>query len=184
MGYTGGGTPEPTYHHLGDHTETLQVDFDPQVLSYRDLLAIFWSSHDPGRRAWSVQYKAAVFVHEDEQEHQARETLEEVEAARRKPVRTEIQRAGPFYVAEDYHQKYYLRQDGVLMRDFRAIFGGDEAAFRESTAAARVNGYVAGEGTGMQLEEEIGLLGLSEAGRDRLAVRVRGGAGGSGCRIR
>jgi len=183
VGYTGGRSPAPTYHNLGDHTETLQVDFDPAVLSYRDLLEIFWRSHDPTRRAWSTQYKAAVFVATAEQERLAYESRELLAASLGKPVRTEILPAERFYRAEDYHQKYYLRADRVLAADFRAMFDGDEAAFVDSTSAARVNGYVAGDGTRAQLATEIDLLGLGEAGRSRLVSRVGDPAGGVGCSI-
>ena len=53
VGYSGGTRENPTYTALGDHTETLQIDFDPSVVSYRDLLAIFWAGHDPSAKPWS-----------------------------------------------------------------------------------------------------------------------------------
>ena len=86
---------------------------------------------------------------------------------------TRIEPLKRFFLAEDYHQKYYLRNDRVLMADFRAMFGEDETAFRESAAAARVNGYVAGGGTRAQLGREIDLLGLSEKGAAQLTSRAR-----------
>jgi peptide-methionine (S)-S-oxide reductase len=183
VGYTGGTTLGPTYHNLGDHTETLQVDFDPTVLSYRDLLEMFWRSHDPTRRAWSAQYKAAVFVASAEQERAAQESRDRLAGATKKTIRTEILPAGRFTVAEDYHQKYYLRSDRTLMADFRAMFGEDQAVFRESTAAARINGYVAGDGTRAQLSREIDLLGLGESGRARLLEKVGDGNFGGVCSI-
>jgi peptide-methionine (S)-S-oxide reductase len=72
-----------------------------------------------------------------------------------------------FYPAEDYHQKYHLRQDAVLIRYFNAIYPASED-FISSTAAARVNGYAGGYGTPEVLEKELDSLGLSEAGKDRL----------------
>jgi len=59
---------------LGDHTETVQIDFDPERIAYEDLLAVFWASHDPRRAPWSIQYKNVVFVHDDEQRRAAERT--------------------------------------------------------------------------------------------------------------
>ena len=166
VGYTGGTTVDPTYHRLGDHTETLQVDFDPTVLSYADLLLHFWRSHDPGRPAWSTQYKAAVFVHDAEQERLAWESLNNVSAGTPRPVRTEILPAQRFYLAEQYHQKYYLRGQRELRAEYLEVYPTLDELLG-STAVARVNGYVGGYGTHAQLAAEIEELGLSQrAGSD------------------
>ena len=89
---------------------------------------------------------------------------ERFEASLSRALATRIEPLKCFHPAEDYHQKYYLRNDRVLMADFRAMFDGDETSFRESTAAARVNGYAAGGGTRVGLAGEVDLLGLSEKG--------------------
>jgi peptide methionine sulfoxide reductase MsrA len=61
VGYAGGMKKNPTYRSLGDHTETVQIDFDPSVIPYGELLAVFWESHEPGSSTWSRQYMNAVF---------------------------------------------------------------------------------------------------------------------------
>jgi hypothetical protein len=96
---------------------------------------------------------------------------------------TRIEPLKRFWNAEDYHQKYYLRNERVLAADFRAMFGADESAFRESTAAARVNGYVAGDGTASQLAAELDSLGVSEPGRARLRGLVGDVPSSSGCAV-
>lgn len=171
VGYTGGSTPDPTYHRLGDHTETVQVDFDPERISYEELLAVFWSAHDPRRAPWSTQYKKVVFVHDEEQRAAAERTRGRMAQALGAEVRTEILPAARFYRAEGYHQKYRLRGSRSLAAEYQAIYPL-EAAFVDSTAVARVNGYLDGYGSLEQLETEIDRLGLSPSGAERLREHV------------
>jgi methionine-S-sulfoxide reductase len=174
VGYTGGSTPDPTYHDLGDHTETLQLDYDPAQVSYEDLLRVYWQTHNgcafPGDR----QYMSAVFYHNEEQKRLAFRTREEASARRPALALTEILPAKKFYLAEDYHQKYTLRHQYALMREFRAMCP-DERTFRDSTAAARVNGYLAGYGSRAQLEKEIDRWGLSPDGKAALRASCPAG---------
>ena len=94
-----------------------------------------------------------------------------IEAVLGRPVVTRIELLDRFYPAEDYHQKYRLRNTPALMQEFKAMYPAD-ADFVESTAAARVNGYLDGSGTGCgNLRAEIGSFGLSESGRAYLLSR-------------
>jgi peptide-methionine (S)-S-oxide reductase len=166
VGYCGGRTPNPTYHDLADHTETLQVDFDPARLSYEALLAEFWEAHDPSSPPWSTQYRAAVFTAGPAQAAAA-------EASKRAlgvTVRTAIEPLDRFWNAEDYHQKYALRRESALLRE---LAGYDDAKVRDSTVAARLNAFAYGFGSEADLEREIDRMGLSSAGRDRLRAIVR-----------
>lgn len=101
----------------------------------------------------------AVFCADAEQEH----------AARAHGITAPIITGAPFHLAEDYHQKYYLRHDSVLMRELVAYSPGQ---FVESTVAARLNGYVAGKGSPAQLQEELPVLGLSSAATTHLQKLV------------
>jgi methionine-S-sulfoxide reductase len=167
VGYAGGTLLNPTYHNLGDHTETVQIDFDPQVISYARLLEMFWQSHNPGRQAWSRQYKAAVFYHDDGQKRLALASREQAAARLKGNIYTEILPATAFYLAEGYHQKYYLQQAPELWGEYVALYPalGDLV---NSTAAARVNGYLAGHGTPEGFQRDLPGLGLSPAGRNKL----------------
>jgi peptide-methionine (S)-S-oxide reductase len=119
-GYMGGKTPDPTYEDIcgGDtgHAEVVRVTFDPGELSYRDLLAVFFTIHDPttlNRQGNDVgtQYRSAIFFHTPEQEREAREVVASLtrEKLFRDPIVTEIVPAARFYQAEDHHQEYYER---------------------------------------------------------------------------
>ncbi|GAB6061342.1 peptide-methionine (S)-S-oxide reductase MsrA [Deferrisoma palaeochoriense] len=169
-GYAGGTTPSPTYRSIGDHSEAVRVVYDPTKVSYRDLLAVFWDAHDPRSRPWSRQYRNALFYHTPEQERAARESLREVEGRLGGPVRTALEPAGPFYRAEAYHQKYVLRSRGRLWRALVEHFGGEDAA-ADSTAAARLNGWLGGYGTptaeaveALDLPQDLRALVLAELG--------------------
>lgn len=143
------------------------MDFDPSVISYGDLLDVFWASHDPRERPWRRQYMSAIFTHGDEQKNLAIKTRDREAARRNGRIYTEILPASRFYLAEAYHQKYALRGRPELMKEYEAIY----PSFRDflaSTAVTRVNGYVAGYGTCESNRKELDELGLSPAGRKRL----------------
>jgi methionine-S-sulfoxide reductase len=164
VGYTGGKAKDPTYHNIGDHTETLQLDYDPTKITYKELLDVFWAAHNPCAQSGSRQYQSAVFYHNDAHKKLALETRDREAAKRKEAIVTEILPLGTFYVAEDYHQKYLLRQRSELLREFQALYP-DAKRFLASTAAARVNGYLGGHGTEAALRREIGSLGLSAQGQ-------------------
>ena len=167
VGYSGGKKLDPTYRSIGDHAETIQIDYDPNRLSYKDLLLFFWQSHDPTYRSWSRQYMSAIFYHNDEQRKQALETKAIEEERRNRKIQTEIAALGRFYLAEDYHQKYELRRLGDVMKEFKDMYPRD-LDFVNSTAAARANGFVGGHGTPEQIKATIEHLGLSSAAQERL----------------
>ncbi len=117
VGYTGGETPNPTYQlvKLGStgHAEAIQIEFDPAIMSYEELLELFFKLHDPttkNRQGNDIgsQYRSVIFYHNDEQKKVAEKVKAEVDASKRwkSPVVTEIIAASQFYDAEDYHQDY------------------------------------------------------------------------------
>ena len=122
VGYAGGFTPHATYQEVCSgrtgHNEVVLVVFDPQVVTYEELLALFWESHDPtqGMRQGNdvgTQYRSGIYVFDDGQRTQAERSRdvyqERLAAAGYGPITTEIEPAGPFYAAEDYHQQYLAK---------------------------------------------------------------------------
>jgi peptide-methionine (S)-S-oxide reductase len=119
-GYAGGHTPNPTYNQVCSgatgHAEVVQITFDPSVISYRDLLDVFFTIHDPttlNRQGADVgtQYRSAIFYHSPEQKATAEQTIKELAAERvwHDPIVTEVTPLRAFYPAEMYHQEYFAR---------------------------------------------------------------------------
>ena len=115
VGYSGGHTENPTYREVCSgrtgHAEVAQVEFDPDRVTYDELLDAFWGMHHPttpNRQGPDVgtQYSSAIFFHSPEQEQAARASRERVQATLDRPIVTEITPASDFYEAEDYHQQY------------------------------------------------------------------------------
>jgi peptide-methionine (S)-S-oxide reductase len=157
-GYAGGTKKNPTYYSLGDHTETIRIYYDPKKVTYEQLLDIFWAEHDPTARPWSKQYKSAIFYHSEEQKKLALATAALIEEKTNRKLYTEIVPASDFYPAEDYHQKYYLRNSAELMKIFKEVYRSDDD-FVASTAAARMNGH----GAGFRMRADMDKI-LKEAG--------------------
>jgi hypothetical protein len=134
-------------------------------------MQIFWDSHDPTARSWSSQYKNALFYHDEEQKRSAEKTRKHLASSLRSKIRTEILPFKGFYLAEDYHQKHSLRGYPELINEFSAKYPSVEELV-SSTAAARVNGYLGGNGTCDLLKSEIDDYGLSEKGNKRLIEEV------------
>ena len=116
VGYAGGHTQNPTYRdvcsHGTGHAEVLRIRFDPTVVGFEQLLEVFWAMHDPtqvNRQGPDVgdQYRSVIFTHSDEQRRVAEASRDAAQARLDRPIATEIAPAGPFYPAEDYHQRYY-----------------------------------------------------------------------------
>src|SRR5690606_19678339 len=115
-GYTGGHVPNPTYEQVCEgttgHAEVVQVRFDPDVVSYREVLEIFFTIHDPttlNRQGNDIgtQYRSAIFYHDPQQQETAKHVIAEMANVWDAPIVTELQPLGAYYKAEDYHQNYY-----------------------------------------------------------------------------
>jgi peptide-methionine (S)-S-oxide reductase len=137
------------------------------VITYRQLLDVFWKSHDPCAPSSSRQYMTAVFYANDAQKKLAEQTRDQEAAKKGRKIVTALLPLGAFYLAEDYHQKYYLRQTPDLFREFAAYYPAAKD-YMNSTAVLRVNAYLDGMGTREQLEKEIDQYGLSPAGKAKL----------------
>ena len=115
VGYEGGTLENPTYEdvcsHTTGHAEVVQVTYDPERISYEQLLDVFWAKHDPtqlNRQGWDIgdQYRSVIFFHDEEQQATALRSKADEQTRHKKSVVTQVEPAQSFYVAEDYHQQY------------------------------------------------------------------------------
>lgn len=158
VGYAGGTKVNPTYRDLGDHTETVDVDYDPEVIDYAALLKIFWENHDPTTNC-SLQYMSTIFYHDEEQKVLAEKTFEEEQKKVTCPIQTAIIPFKEFYEAENYHQKYQLQRHPALVNALDVEPGED---LIKSHVAARINGYVGGYGSVSRYDKEWKTWGITE----------------------
>ncbi len=123
-GYAGGAKENPTYEEVTSgktgHAEVIRIEYNPEEISYRDLLTVFFGSHDPttlNRQGADVgtQYRSIVLTTSDEQEREAKKIIAEIEASHKDGghVVTEVKSLGKFYPAEEYHRDYYTQNSGA-----------------------------------------------------------------------
>ena len=166
VGYAGGTTENPTYKMIGDHTETIAVDFNPEAISYSELLEIFFESHNAYTEPYSRQYASLILYQNQNQKETALEIKEELETESGRKVQTVIKKLNQFYIAEDYHQKFRLQQQ----KDFKNHYL-DQMSMKEfinSPAVTKVNGYITGSGERDNIIKNIGKLGLTEKLQQKL----------------
>lgn len=133
-GYMGGHKTDPTYKEVSSgrtgHAEVVQVRFDPKQVNYAQLLKVFWRNIDPTVKNRQFcdqgsQYRSAIFYHSTAQKKQAEDSKTMVKKQGIKPIHTQIEKAGPFYKAEDYHQNYY-QKNPLKYKYYRYRCGRDE----------------------------------------------------------
>lgn len=176
VGYAGGDKENPTYHNLGNHTETVQIDYNPKEVGYRELLEVFWKNHNPTTPR-GIQYKSIIFYQNESQKSIAEESKNELESELEKNVVTEIRPYETFYIAEDYHQKHNLRRYEELFDAFKSIYPKTDDLI-DSKAVTRANGYVAGYGE-IKSREELEKMGLTTSGQKKLFEQWKAASGSS-----
>lgn len=149
----------------------IRVEFDPTVISYKQLLDVFWDSHDPEYNAYSRQYRNAIFTLSEKQQNEAESSLAAMKVMVHNTIFTVVEPAGEFYAAEDYHQKYLLRKANKIFQEFQAIYP-DPKRLIASTAAAKINGYLGCNGELEVLQKELPQLGLSPQMQELLVEHV------------
>ncbi|KAL4644242.1 hypothetical protein ACB092_02G150400 [Castanea dentata] len=146
VGYAGGSKSNPEYRSLADHAESVQVEYDPRLISFKQLLEVFWSSHD-SRQVFGQgpdvgsQYRSIIFTNGTEESRMAAISKErEQTKSRSSIVTTQIQQLGTFYTAEPEHQKFELKRNPFFLQ---LIGNLPEEELERSSLATKLNGYAA-----------------------------------------
>jgi len=155
---------------MGDHTESVQMEYDPTQTTYQNLLEMFWANIHPTSKSYSRQYMAAIFYHNKEQEDMAKKSRDQLQVKLGQKVTTVIAAAETFYVAEGYHQKYQLQKHQDLFKSFH--FTNDKEMVN-SYAASRLNGFMGGNGTFEGLLKEIDKYGLDKKMQEKVKQYVK-----------
>ncbi|XP_018325305.1 peptide methionine sulfoxide reductase isoform X2 [Agrilus planipennis] len=176
VGYSGGSKENPEYRNLGDHTEVIEIDFDPKTITYEELLKLFWDNHEYGLTTIiKRQYMSLILYHDDDQKRIAEISLKKESHKRNEKLTTVIEAAQTFYDAEDYHQKYRLQQHRWLVEALELT----PELLKKSHVAAKLNGYLSGVGTPEFIEGDLIRLGLSKNISDYIIQQHSGNLGGN-----
>lgn len=165
-GFAGGIKENPTYRSMGDHTETIEVDFNPEMISFENILHIFWNHHTSTNRVayGERQYMSILFYHSDQQKESILKVKKKLEEDRNEEIETKIVPYTCFTLAEDRHQKYYLKRFPKAFERLQAHYPSPKA-FTDSTLTARLNGFVKEFGTLNGIQNEVKGWEISEDSR-------------------
>lgn len=171
VGYSGGTSKNPTYTNMMDHTEVVQIDYDEEIITYDELLDIFWGNNISKIKSLKLQYRSLILYHDNEQKIKALKSKEEKE--KNEIIYTDIECMDEFYSAENYHQKYYLQSLRTVSDEIKRSCE-NFSEFVDSEIAARLNGYIKGYGSMNMLKEDLKTDLLSDKSKKRLVSIVDG----------
>jgi len=182
VGYAGGTSGSPTYRNIGDHTESFQLIYDPKVVSYEDILEVFWSEHNPFRQGWSTQYQNIAFYENDKQKDALEKYLKRLGHDGRR-VETRVEPLMSFTLAEDYHQKHSLRRFPAFLEFLEKHSPGDSWQF--TRLATKLNAYLGSNGSCGALGREVSDFELPRSLENSLLdiVCSREGRKGESCPV-
>lgn len=140
-GYSGGSGRNPSYNDIMDHTETVRVEYDASVTSYRELVDFAIEIHNPNSKNRKRQYDNVIFYSDNEEKDILEKTIEN-KGYSPENIETRLERLDEYYFAENYHQKYKLRSRRTLEQQFMQEYTEEE--FRDSALATKMNAVVAG----------------------------------------
>lgn len=174
VGFSGGTTGSPTYRSMGDHTETVEVDFDPTLIKYEDILRHFWRNHYPNRDEYKGrQYISLLRFRGERQWETINRIKKEMEQELGEPIETDIGPFNNFILAEERHQKYYLKRYPRALEQLHEFFPSPDLLVN-STLAARLNGFVKGFGSRASLLDEIDTWEMDSWGEKKLLeIKIR-----------
>ncbi len=169
MGYSGGKSPNPSYKVVDFHSEVVEIDYDPQIISYGELIDIFFEAHNETLRPYDQRVKSLIFYRNQDEHEIAKAKLNQIRLTtpEDESVFTELKAFEIFYLAEEEHQNRSLKLEVSLYDELTQIFETDERILL-SVLASKLNGYIYGYGTEENAERLLEMSGLSQTSKDRV----------------
>ncbi|QXE01388.1 peptide-methionine (S)-S-oxide reductase [Terribacillus sp. DMT04] len=162
VGFAGGTKLNPTYRQMGDHTETVEITYDLDMVSLEELLRKFWQNHNPNRPVYKERQYISLLLYRNADQKRVMEMVKlHLETEQDEAIYTEIAPLHQFTEAEPHHQKYYLKRFKRATEQLMTCFP-DEANFHHSTIVARLNGFVREYGTLAAIKQEVTQWDISE----------------------
>lgn len=164
---------QPTYKQIGDHTETVEIDFNPAIISYGEILELFWKGHHPNRKNYKGrQYMSLLLYHDKQQKNAIEQKKTALEKELHKEIQTEVSTYRGFTLAEERHQKYFLKRYPDAIKQLTELYPSF-TAFNDATLTARLNSFVRGLGTMAGIKNEISQWPVSRQEKEILLESVR-----------
>jgi len=167
VGYSGGDLTQPSYDNLGNHVEIFEVDYDPDLISYADLVELYFVFYDASMRPISQRVKPVIYYRTDEEYTMATKIKQVIEAQSEDGIFAVIEPFEIFYLAEAKHQLSYLKQETSLYGEISQIFENDDQLIL-SILASKLNGFIPGYGNPEELAAIIEDSGLSQQSMHRI----------------
>ncbi len=175
VGFAGGTTDNPNTRQTGDHTEMVEIEFDPEIISLESILNVFWSSHNPVNinNYRDRLYQSLILFRDPAQQHVIQEVMKSREEQGNGRPDTEVAPYAGFYPAEDRNQKFYLRRFPDAMDKLKALFA-TENELMGSTLAARLNGLAKGHTNLEKIIDEIRTWPISSEEQEAVIQLIKG----------
>ncbi|MDF2958357.1 MAG: peptide methionine sulfoxide reductase [Paenibacillus sp.] len=156
VGYAGGTANHPTYRQMGDHSETVEINFDPGIITFEEILDVFWNHHNPNNinDYKGRQYMSLVLYRDMLQKEAVQQVIQRRKEQGKGEPETEVSPYSGFYRAEDRHQKYYLKRYPDAIEKLRTLYPSEDDLVN-STLAARLNGLAKGYTNLERIKKEI-----------------------------
>lgn len=172
VGYSGGDLTTPSYNDLGNHIEVFEVDYDPDVISYEQLVELYFVFYDATMRPLSLRVKPVIYYRTEEEFNIAKMIKQSVEAASSEGIFAVIEPFDIFYLAESKHQLSYLKQESSLYDEITQIYL-DEDQLLLSLLASKLNGFIPGYGDPRHLALILEGSGLSAPSLERIEMIIK-----------
>ena len=172
VGYSGGDLTTPSYNNLGNHIEVFEVDYDPEVISYEQLVELYFVFYDATMRPISLRVKPVIYYRTEEVYNVASRIKQSIEAASSEGIFAVIEPFDIFYLAENKHQLSYLKQESSLYDEITQIFQ-DEDQLLLSILASKLNGFIPGYGDPNELALILKDSGLSDPSLNRIETILK-----------